>query len=145
MTENRQQQVTPEIGRHRNLQRAGNLILGCLNFLQTGMHHVQHLAGIGQPDLAFRCQPQTTRGARKQAYGQRGLRALDGGTDTGRLDADFARRITKTVKRRGADEQREIFAGTFSLPEYKSCRREAIFPVLMPVYHRIIQQINRIL
>ncbi|MNI77069.1 hypothetical protein D3C73_1333380 [compost metagenome] len=73
------------------------------------MHHVQHLAGIGQPDLAFRCQPQTTRGARKQAYGQRGLQALDGGTDLGRLDADFARRITKTVKRRGADKQREIF------------------------------------
>ena len=73
------------------------------------MHHIQHLAGIGQPNLAFRRQPQTACGTGKQADGQRGFQTLDGRTDLSGLDTSFACGIAKTIQRRGADKQREIF------------------------------------
>ena len=48
-----QQQITPQIGGYRNLQRPADLVVRHLNFLQPGMQRIQHLGGIGQPGFPF--------------------------------------------------------------------------------------------
>ncbi len=51
IAEQGQEQVTPEVRRHGNLQHAANFIVRGLDLLQTGLEGIEHLGGVGQPGL----------------------------------------------------------------------------------------------
>ena len=104
IAEQGQEQVTPEVRRHGNLQHAANFIIRGLDLLQTGLEGIEHLGGVGQPGLPLRRQAQAAGRTGKQANIEDRLQTLNRRADLRRLLPGLARRVAKTAQRRGADK-----------------------------------------